>query len=933
MSTFLIDWENIQDLRYTTPLSIFIYNKVHSVKSWADAWYQTCLLSEEKFGDISSFKIHGRTRDMFSDDPINLIKPRRLKRSGYVELNYSARDTVVNIKELLMYFGVILSEVRIVVLAETGSRVEKPAAPVKTVEETIPPQKLVAPESDLSIFTFDEAEMIYQECIKQFKGKASAASVLSKLSLKIDKPQNKLVMARHQMMYLLSDGKFGLPCTDKMLREVYNSHKESSGTKSTITENPDNHKPKPAESRAVSVSSFETGFYDWAKEKYPNQLSDLYFSFSSINYHLKTQGFVEKNIFEVTQPEKAKKLIEMVQRSTLGKNGKYAIALSLYSSYISHRSPKERDIKAHTDSENKSSVTMTHQDKKPVVYSLENGLISSIKKCNIRYLDERPSGHLWIFGAVIPFVRECKKKGVVFNFDTYFGSNITFRAKDGWYTDNELSENSKGTAQLVQPHVQPSPKPIHSSFANTTDSEKYIEVIKSDFSRGFTFGSSIEIRRFRKLWKSHFGNELSADDHRILSTIRSLTITSGGKSYLPETMLGEDINNKIMKYIDATFKSGVSSIYFSALFDKFSDDLLNSQINNAEMLSDYLKAITGNKYYFRTHCLSNSKTDESDVKSEILNYLRNAGSVCSKEHICEALSHIPKDRISQTLSREPCFIHNSKGEYLLADIIDINESELEKISSMINNIIDEKDYVTDSELYDMIQKRIPEIIERYSFLTVTGFRDFLEFKLDGRFHFNNKIISKENNLSITKVFADFCKHNSRFTIDQLEGLKDDLNTQINFEQVYANSMRISATEFISLDSVNFDVQAVDSAIENFFSKDYLLFSDIGSFMSFPYAGYSWNSYLLESYVFHFSKKFSLSHNSFSKGLTGAIVRKGSKLEEFRVLFAHAAADSNVPLSEKDVMSWAVANELTATRRYSDISYVLSSAKKLRNSKG
>lgn len=121
MSTFLIDWENIQDLRYTTPLSIFIYNRVHSVKSWADTWYQTCLLSEEKFGDISSFKINGRTRDMFSNDPINLIKPRRLKQSGYVESNYSARDTVVNIKELLMYFGVILSEVRIVVLAEISS--------------------------------------------------------------------------------------------------------------------------------------------------------------------------------------------------------------------------------------------------------------------------------------------------------------------------------------------------------------------------------------------------------------------------------------------------------------------------------------------------------------------------------------------------------------------------------------------------------------------------------------------------------------------------------------------------------------------------------------------------------------------------------------------------------------------------------------------
>ena len=243
MSTFLIDWENIQDLRYTTPLSIFIYNRVHSVKSWADTWYQTCLLSEEKFGDISSFKINGRTRDMFSNDPINLIKPRRLKQSGYVELNYSARDTIVNIKELLMYFGVILSEVRIVVLAEIGSQAEMPASPVKTVKKTIISTKPAVSKPALSAFTYDEAEMIYQECMKQFQRKASAASVLSKLSLRIDKPQNKLVMARHQMMHLLSDGKLGLPCTDEVLRKAYNSHKESPGTKSTITEDPDNHKP------------------------------------------------------------------------------------------------------------------------------------------------------------------------------------------------------------------------------------------------------------------------------------------------------------------------------------------------------------------------------------------------------------------------------------------------------------------------------------------------------------------------------------------------------------------------------------------------------------------------------------------------------------------------------------------------------------------
>lgn len=931
MSTFLLDWEDIQDLRYTTPLSIFIYSRIHYVKSWADAWYQVCLLSEKEFGNISSFKILGRRRNMFSEDPIDLIKPHKLKLSGYVELNYSAREIVANIKELLMYFGVILSEVRIVVSAESGYQAKTPAAPVKRVEKAITPPKPAVSKLTSSGITSDEAELIYQECMKQINGKASAAGVLSKLFLKIDKPKNELVTARHQMMHLISDGKFGIPCTNEILNKIYLSHKSKPNSTSVTQDRDDKTTANAPQTDADTTASYETGFYEWAKINYPNRLSDLYLSFVSINHNLKAQGLVKHTLFEETKIEKAKKLIDLMRRSSISKNAKNYNALSLYYYYIKTYAPQIDASKDITPPSSKIVTSPTQPTHMSGVSSLGNDLISYIKKCDIRYIDERPYGHLWIFGAVIPFVRGCKKKGVVFNFDTYFGGNDEFRAKDGWYTDQDFNTASGGTTDSITSRAQTATSAVQPPRVN--GSEKYLEIIKSDFSRGFTSGSSIELRRFRKLWQGHFGEELSADDYKILSTIRSLTVTSGGKSYLPETMLGEDVRNRMLKYIDETFTSGVGSIYFSALFDRFSDDLLNSQINNAEMLGDYLKAVVGDKYYFRTHCLSNSKTSESDIKSEIQNYLRNAGSVCSKERICEALSHIPKERISQTLSREAFFIHNGKGEYLLVDIVDIDESELEKILSMINSIIDEKDYITDSELYDMVQKKYPELIERYSFLTVAGFRDSLEFKLGGEFHFNNKIISKEENLSVGKVFADFCKHNTRFTIGQLEGLKDDLNAQINFEQVYANSMRISETEFVSLDSVYFDAQAIDSAIDNYFSKDYLLFSDIRSFMSFPYAGYSWNSYLLESYVFHFSKKFSLSHNSFSKGLTGAIVRKGSELEEFRVLFARAAADSNVSLSEKDIMSWAVANEITATRRYSDIGYVISSAKKIRDSKG
>ena len=205
------------------------------------------------------------------------------------------------------------------------------------------------------------------------------------------------------------------------------------------------------------------------------------------------------------------------------------------------------------------------------------------------------------------------------------------------------------TNDSITSRAQTATKSVQSSRAN--DSEKYLEVIRKDFCRGFTFGSSIELRRFRKLWNSHFGEELSADDHKILSMIRSLTITSGGKSYLPETMLSENIRNTMLKYIDETFESGVSSIYFSALFDKFSDDLLNSQINNAEMLSDYLKTITGklvnpmSNPKFKTTCETPEVSAQRSIYARRFRTFQRTGShrpfqeshalfITARENIC-----------------------------------------------------------------------------------------------------------------------------------------------------------------------------------------------------------------------------------------------------------------------------------------------------------
>lgn len=911
---FTLNWNNFQDLRYTQPISIKISQTLIYVNSWADLWHNVCLMMEEIHGDISGFHIQGRHRTIFSSDPADLIKPKKLKKSGYIETNYSAKDIVCIVKEILLYYGELLSFVTITVASKEDKT--ECTLPPETESETKTnareTTKTSAYNSDSplrrSIFTHEEAELIYTESMKQYTGKASSASVLSKLNIKISKTKAEISLAKQQMMYLISNGRLGIPCSDRTIKSVYEEHKSSQ----TIQQTADN----------PSTETLEKEFYNWLSSK-KKDIGSYYIALSEISCSLIKRGLIKQNLFELRDVNRIKETTNYVLKSRYGSSRTGADAIRNYSEFMQMKfcgSKAEADISPVTPLPPRILPAPARQ-----IY-LKGNLAESLKFNRIRFLDERPAGHLWIFGEVLPFVRECRKHNVRFTFDTYQGTNSAFVLSDGWYTDQELPN---------EPVSETAPTQSPNTFAAAIkDKGKYEELLRAEFSRGIKLDSAIEMKRFRKAWERHYQSENATTDYEIKAAISSLTITSGGKSYLPETMLNAQVRDKITDYIKKKFSDGIDSIYISAIYDKFSDELVESQISDFGMLKNYLQSTLNGKYYYRSQYISTQPYKESSVSEELRNYLLNAGSICAKEQIFNALSHIPRDRIAYELSKDQQFVLNAKGEYFIADIIDLSDDELQKISEIISAAISEKDYISDTELCAAIENRYPEIYERYSFVSNIGLRNSLKYKLNGKFFFKAKIISAEMNLSVKNVFADFCESNSSFTMEQLNMLKDDLETQIYFDSVYDNSVRISEEQFVSAENVHFDIDEIDKTIERFFCRDYLLFSEISSFMSFPYVGFQWNSFLLESYVYRFSRKFSLSHKRFSKDLTGAIVRKGSKLEDFSSLMAQALADSGIELTQKaTVNNWLFRNNLITAHKFSGIDKIIQSAKAIRNSKG
>lgn len=116
--------------------------------------------------------------------------------------------------------------------------------------------------------------------------------------------------------------------------------------------------------------------------------------------------------------------------------------------------------------------------------------------------------------------------------------------------------------------------------------EPLATILQQHFARGFRIGSLIEMKKFRRFFEAKFGESLDGTDAEIERQISRCGILFEDKLYYPDTMLSAELKHKLLTYIDRCFAEGKKSIFFQALFDEFSEDLLDSYIYNPDMLKE-----------------------------------------------------------------------------------------------------------------------------------------------------------------------------------------------------------------------------------------------------------------------------------------------------------------------------------------------------------
>ena len=729
----------------------------------------------------------------------------------------------------------------------------------------------------------------------------------------------------------------------------------------------------------VEPKSVQDEFCSYLSMQMPTfQLSDAYLMLSDIESFCLERKILQNKLFETTDLETIKRVVQTVDsnrvfRFTYKQNlKKMSTVIHAYYAFLkSYKPDEEKEAKLIIQEAIPSLPDADSMKQKDDAVSPQDISVPATERTKLTDLEERQKFNDWMLSSGM-------SKATIASYMSSFGQCVksvanyklcetslwnVSNAEDAshiydqlfgiseFYEYNKQQHNrfsaafrkfieyrSGGSPASLKPS-QPARFAIEKMPTRRQENDpvliRYKELLDKYFQKGFRMESSLDLKKLRRFYQEQYGAELSDEDDLVCQGISSVTILHDGKAYLPDSMLSQEKKEKLLQYIEDRFSSGCDAIYYGALFTEFEEAFQGERIYTPEMLKTYLSYINKGNYVLQRSYLAKDYTVQMNPEDDIREYLKEAAGPVEVERLAAELSYIPEQKIKFALSTNNDFIWNATGEYFYEDCVHFSNSELEWISQFILDGIEERDFVTGNELVEAVEAHFPDIKEMYQWITPVGMRNVIGYKLNDRFSFNGNIISKYGeDLSMAEVYAKYCRKHSRFTLDELNVLKQELGSTIYFDEIYANSLRISQNEFVSQDMAQFDVEATDEAIGRICTGQYMSLQEIRDFGTFPYAGYPWNEYLLEHFVANYSQKFMLLHIGFSANVcAGAIVKQASSFKDFNNLLVDILANSNIVLDEDSALEYLRQQGYIARRRYSDIGRIVTEAKVVRSKKG
>lgn len=459
-------------------------------------------------------------------------------------------------------------------------------------------------------------------------------------------------------------------------------------------------------------------------------------------------------------------------------------------------------------------------------------------------------------------------------------------------------------------------------------------ILQRHYAYGYRINSSIELNRFKNFAEMD-GVVLPDSDERIKAEIRNVGYLIEDKVYI--------ISDEILSYLSMElcklYEEGHRVFFYECIFSRYQDFMEENHISSEDMLKEILKqsnkrvlAEYKGMYFAKNYVSFQGQTTENEaVTGEIIRCWGNT-PVRESDSFSEELPYIPEDLIKRYLSMGRKFAWVSEGVYVLVDRLIISQQEEKDIYDYVWNACEINGFASISEI------PLGNLIEENYELTFVGLLAAIYNKvLFGDFYLNGKIITKEkSDLDVVALVKVFLNDKQTCTFDMANQKVTELAggkyRYMAYHALYDSLVRIDKDNYVDDSMVVFNIDDIDRILADIIAdRGFIAVKEVTTFALFPVCNYAWNHYLLESYCYRFSVKYSLRYRMLNDKNAGIIAEKTIS-DGYDDILAKAVARADVPLQPEIVGKYLVDTGYTAKKRFAGLENVIEKAALIREEK-
>ena len=460
--------------------------------------------------------------------------------------------------------------------------------------------------------------------------------------------------------------------------------------------------------------------------------------------------------------------------------------------------------------------------------------------------------------------------------------------------------------------------------------EQVTAVLKTHYQYGFRLESVIDMKRFRR-YAEEQNVEIPESDEELKAEIKNAGIKIDDKVYLIE----EETFTYIRKTIDTLIADGSKILFYNCIYDSDSLGMEKYYITSADQLKAIMKQCRQNIFeeiseiYFAKNFVS--LLGEQMEKDAVTNEIQRVWGDNQSRHVnelAELLPVIPKEYVRRYLSGNTAFVWISEGVYFNMQRFVISEEEKEDILSFVAEKCDNKGYASIS---DVPFGSTAE--ENYELSTVGLQEAVYNALLLNQYYLNGKILTRDNKaLDIVTLAKQYLVGKDECTFDEMDKKVEEIAgtryRYMAYDALYDTMIRVDKNRYVAHQYLKFDVDVIDEILSEMIKNKFLAIKEITSFALFPVCGFPWNHYLLESYCYSYSKRYSLKVVGFNDKNAG-IIAENDVTDEYYELLAQAAAREKIELTAETVGRYYFETGYMGKRSFSDLESTVERAKAIR----